>query len=322
MQPNKENFSDLALDRLASIIDALPVGVIWLDASGLVIEANPAAAKQLPWICKGMHLEQEIQNRARCAPDERSLSRSAAELQNVSLNFSPLPDGTRVAVIEDITQQTVEAINQSREARLKSLGEASARLAHQIKTPLSTAVLCSDLIRTKHPEISAATKLGVALNELNTRVQRLLGYINNESHLSPAQWFNPIAAIQTAIEIIQPANPSVVFCAEGSAIEAYGEPAQFTDACIAVIENAIEAGASFVHISASENAISITDNGQGVPQEIAKEIFDPFRSSKMHGTGLGLAIAQDLLKKFNARIELASRAEPTTFLITLEGQRA
>lgn len=65
--------------------------------------------------------------------------------------------------------------------------------------------------------------------------------------------------------------------------------------------------------------ISIEDNGCGIPQNIAKKIFDPFFSTKgSKGTGLGLAVTKKVIEEHKGRISLISEeAKGTTFLISL-----
>jgi signal transduction histidine kinase len=66
--------------------------------------------------------------------------------------------------------------------------------------------------------------------------------------------------------------------------------------------------------------ITITDNGEGIPDENLPRIFDPFFTTKEvgKGTGLGLNVAYNIIKKHNGRIEIKSRVgEGTAFIITI-----
>ena len=66
-------------------------------------------------------------------------------------------------------------------------------------------------------------------------------------------------------------------------------------------------------------AIDVSDNGPGVPQEIADEIFRPFiTGGRAGGAGLGLAIARDLVRAHGGDIVVAETgASGTTFRFTL-----
>ncbi|MCD8510623.1 MAG: ATP-binding protein [Bacillus sp. (in: Bacteria)] len=62
----------------------------------------------------------------------------------------------------------------------------------------------------------------------------------------------------------------------------------------------------------------ITDTGNGIPEFMIGDIFNPFATSKETGTGLGLTIVQRIIENHKGRIELLSSSdEGTTFCISL-----
>ncbi len=69
---------------------------------------------------------------------------------------------------------------------------------------------------------------------------------------------------------------------------------------------------------ANNISIDITDNGQGIPQEMRQRVFQPFFTTRSDGTGLGLPVVQSIVKAHRGQIEIL---EPigggTTFSITL-----
>jgi signal transduction histidine kinase len=65
-------------------------------------------------------------------------------------------------------------------------------------------------------------------------------------------------------------------------------------------------------------AISITDTGPGMPEEIKTKVFQPFFTTKDQGTGLGLSIANRIVHEHGGRIDLRTReGEGSTFTIYL-----
>src|SRR5205823_1983251 len=65
--------------------------------------------------------------------------------------------------------------------------------------------------------------------------------------------------------------------------------------------------------------VRIVDNGTGIPNAIAEQIYDPFFTTKPvgQGTGLGLDIARRLVRRNDGDIEFESRPGRTEFRITL-----
>ena len=51
-------------------------------------------------------------------------------------------------------------------------------------------------------------------------------------------------------------------------------------------------------------AVPFSDNGRGVPEEVAGKLFEPFNTTKEKGLGLGLVICFDIIKKHDGLIEL------------------
>jgi signal transduction histidine kinase len=72
-------------------------------------------------------------------------------------------------------------------------------------------------------------------------------------------------------------------------------------------------------LKGAEVAISIEDNGPGIPPEVMPKIFEPFFTTKAkgEGTGLGLGIVQQIVKKHGGRIEVSSQPGKTRFTVML-----
>jgi signal transduction histidine kinase len=92
-----------------------------------------------------------------------------------------------------------------------------------------------------------------------------------------------------------------------------------------LIHNALQAmhykGTLKIAVTQQNNqvAVSITDSGEGIADEIKNRIFEPFFTSKPlgEGTGLGLDIVKQIVEKHNGRILVASKAGETTFTVFL-----
>ena len=64
--------------------------------------------------------------------------------------------------------------------------------------------------------------------------------------------------------------------------------------------------------------ITFKDTGSGISEEIMKNIFDPFYTTKKEGTGLGLSVCYGLIKDHGGELRYESEpARGTTAIITL-----
>ena len=68
-------------------------------------------------------------------------------------------------------------------------------------------------------------------------------------------------------------------------------------------------------------AVSVSDTGRGIPEEILDKIFTPFFSTKMEGRGLGLFIVKKIVEKHGGSISVSSGKEGTTFTFTVPACR-
>ena len=135
------------LNRFVTVLNALPGGVVILDNTGVIMEANPQASVLLGEPLEGESWE-KIEARGRFSPQ------GSFEIGRRRLNVSTcsLPNnGETVVLLSDITAQHTLQRELGRKTRLSALGEMAARLAHQIRTPLSSTVLYSEQLYSDIP---------------------------------------------------------------------------------------------------------------------------------------------------------------------------
>ena len=319
-------------ERLSLLLNALPAGVVVLDSAAAVSEANPVASQLLGPVIVGsdwptLAARQLVPTDA---PDEWQL-----DARRVSIAESPLDStGGRLLLIHDITAAHELKANVERHQRLAAMGEMAASLAHQLRTPLATALLYSSNLA--QPELSDAARRRFAgkaaeqLKRLERLIQDVLLFARGESIgrdvIAAASFIDDAA--QTMAPLCREKNVTfAVHCAVGDSI-IKGSRKALAGALLNLLENAVQAceGRNAAGAEVSLNAIasgqqlrvSVRDSGGGIAPEARERMFEPFFTTRGQGTGLGLAIALGVARAHGGSIEISSTpGEGSEFILLL-----
>jgi len=195
-----------------------------------------------------------------------------------------------------------------RNARLAALGTAVAKISHDLRGMLTTALLVADrLADSSDPSVRrAATTLAGSVERANGLIRDTLDFVRE----------GPPPLTPTRIPLAQLLSEAAA-AAPGLAIEADVPPdlsveadrTQFLRVLANLLRNAADAGARRVAVSAEAGAegtaILLADDGPGLPESIRANLFRPFASGgRRGGTGLGLAIVRDLMLAHGGDITL------------------
>ncbi|MBS1230283.1 MAG: histidine kinase [Proteobacteria bacterium] len=305
-------------ERLSLLLNALPAGVVVLDSAAQISEANPVARQMLGQAIIGSDWQALVRSRlvASDAPDEWQL-----DARRVAIAESPLDSaGGRLLLIHDITVAHQLKADVERHQRLAAMGEMAASLAHQLRTPLATALLYS--ANLAQPELSDAARTRFAgkateqLKRLERLIQDVLLFARGESI---GRDVIPAASLITEVgQTIAPLcrEKGVNFrvaCEVGGSI-IIGSRKALGGALLNLLENALQAcegraGAEVcldAAIVGRELRVGVRDTGGGIAPDAQARIFEPFFTTRGQGTGLGLAIALGVARAHGGSIEVSS----------------
>ncbi len=330
-------------ERLSLLLKALPAGVVVLDNAARVSEANAAATEMFAqaMIGESWPLLAQAALVAAEAPDEWQLG-----VRRLAIAESPLDSaGGRILLIHDVTAAHALKAELERNQRLVAMGEMAASLAHQLRTPLATALLYS--ANLAQPELADAARRRFAdkttaqLKRLERLIQEVLLFARGESigrDSTPARQL-----LGEAAQSVEPLflEKGIAFRIVGTAAETVvtGSRKAMVGALVNLLENALQAcitagetGKSGAVTAATECAevtlgadlvagqlrIAVRDSGAGIAPEIQARVFEPFFTTSGQGTGLGLAIALGVVRAHGGTMTVHSvPGEGSEFVIML-----
>ena len=243
----------------------------------------------------------------------------------------------RAEVELDRMQADLRAALSSR-ARLAALGEAVAKINHDLRNMLTSAQIASErLAALKDPKVSQALpRLERALDRAVKLAAGVLAYGKTQEPPPEPRPTLLAAAIEAAAEEARLGEPGVRLVSEvDPRDELSADPDQLHRILVNLMRNAREA----IELQPDRSApgqiavsfrrqgristVRLVDNGPGIPERARERLFQPFAAStRPDGAGLGLAIARELAQGHGGDLILAdSGPEGSVFELSLPAGR-
>lgn len=211
--------------------------------------------------------------------------------------------------------------------RLSAIGELSARIAHDLRNPLSVIKTTVDIIKTKNPSLNEITKgelarMDRAIMRMTHQIDDVLDYVKSK----PLQLENRslLEILYSVLErIAVPSTVSINVSKNDAKISC--DPEKIEIVFVNLITNAIQAmnnnGVINIRITEQKDnsvIIETADNGPGIPDDILPKIFDPLFTTRQMGTGLGLVSCKSIVERHGGTINVKTEfGKGTTFIIKL-----
>jgi len=314
--------------RLQSLLDLLPGGVIVIDGQGVVREANPVARNLLGQPLVGMLWRQVIaRNFAPREDDGHEISLKDGRRLSIATRSLHAEPG-QLVLLTDLTETRRLQDQLSRHERLSALGRMVASLAHQIRTPLSAALLyashLTEQVLPVEQQQRFAGRLKERLHELEHQVRDMLIFARGElplpDRLAPQALFD---ALRSAAEP-HVLGMQVRWQCDSRAGELLCNRDTLVGTVLNLIENAIQAGGREARLKihlyprGETLRLCISDNGPGIDSATLARLGEPFFTTKTTGTGLGLAVVKAVARAHQGDVQLRSRpGRGTCAILTL-----
>jgi two-component system sensor histidine kinase FlrB len=314
------------------LIEVMPTGLVMLDGNGIVVKINQVARNLLdepilgqPWfnvITRSFNPQEDDWHEISLKDGRR------VKLEITSLGSQP----GQLIMITDLTETRLLQDKLAQMQRLSSLGKMVSTLAHQIRTPLSAAILYGENLLTHKladtSRLNFQGKLNARLHDLEQQVNDMLLF----SKSGKEQVVAPVGVNELIEDTV--GSMDALIAKAGAEIklqlsveERYilGNKNALTGAIQNLFHNALTAMNSFqpsitsgafepliniqIYSQASHIYISIKDNGPGINANIRDKIFQPFYTSTSKGTGLGLAVVKSVVSAHQGEVNLLNQTD-------------
>ena len=205
--------------------------------------------------------------------------------------------------------------------RLSSMGQLSARVAHDLRNPLGVIKNAVELMELSLSEDDEKLKKRIeiiknATDKMSKQINDVLDFVRTrplqlEKNSLSSILDTAIKSIDHNVEIVVPEN-DVTINRDGKQMEVvFGN----------LITNAVQAmenkGKISIRLYDDSNVvkIDIEDSGPGIEEENFEKIFDPLFTTKSGGTGLGLVSCRNIVTQHGGTVSVKNN--PTTFTVTI-----
>jgi len=228
---------------------------------------------------------------------------------------------------EEVKQKTEDLLKVE---RLSAIGQLSARIAHDLRNPLTVIQNSSRILKARldgELDVKAQQqweRLDRAIYRMTHQLEDVMDYVRmpqlKKKDYSISLIFQDVmerVEVPPTITIHPPLNDHTVFC----------DPEKMEIVFVNLLVNAIQAigdkkgdiTVEIVDEPSDENVvIKVIDTGAGIQEEIMGKIFDPLFTTKQVGTGLGLSSCKSIVDQHGGTISTSSKVgRGTTFTIKM-----
>ncbi len=337
-------------------LEMLATAVLLLDRSRAIVYANPAAENLFELSARHLvghtptqvfaegggldaAIDKAVAGAAAYTEQELELGVNGKPRLHLTCTVSPVDESGAALLLEfrHIDQQLKIAREERLQEQQQANRELIRNLAHEIKNPLGGIRGAAQLLEREldRPPLIEYTQVIIGeADRLQSLVNRLL-----TPHRLPTYRRSNIHEILVRVKgVVQAEFPHVAFNLDfdASLPEFDADSEQLQQAALNIVRNAAQAlsgttadprirmvtrVARYVTLARRRHrlalALSIEDNGPGIPESIRDRIFYPLVSGREGGTGLGLTLAQTFIAQHGGTIECESRPGRTVFSILL-----
>jgi two-component system sensor histidine kinase FlrB len=307
-------------NRLEHLINFLPGGVVVLDHRGIVVEINPAAEDMLEHHLKGQ-LWRDVISQCFSPKSDDGHEVSNNKGQRINIATRSLGEDGQIILLTDQTETRDLQSQLSRHERLTALGKMVSTLAHQVRTPLSSAMLYANHILDESLSTQKrqdfTRKIVNRLHEMERQVRDMLLFVKAGMPLDDRLTIGDLQSqLEESTEMLfahhsvecnwlTDNTDKIITCNKDA----------LTGAVLNLINNSVQAMEDGTEMDAENGAelhvmlyqelsnqlvIKVVDNGIGIDESAKPHVNELFFTTKSQGTGIGLSVVNTVVKAHNS----------------------
>ena len=311
--------------RLSELLETLPGAILVIDRAGIIRQQNSQASALL---------NQPLIGCSWAAIVKREVRDGGSEDGNIQLRDgrwlslarrSLKSEEGEILLLADVTESRRMSELRQRNERLSAIGEMTAEFAHQVRTPLASAMLyAGQLDRSTPVNARIAEKITAGLHELKRMVNNMLGFAagacRSQQKIRVARLLNDVRRTldgqlgnDTNLRVSVPDGDLTVAAnydaLKGALLNLVTNADQAANGCAEILLHGHHFGDS-VHLC-------VTDDGPGIADEVRNKLFEPFFTTRPQGTGLGLSVVQAVAAAHGGDVQVSTSNRGTCFTIQL-----
>ena len=315
--------------RLADLLESLPGAIVVIDADGMIRQRNSEASDLL---------HQPLIGYAWASIVHREVSAGGSQDGNIQLrdgrwfNLSrrALKSGSgEILHLTDVTEERQLSELRQRNERLTAIGEMTAEFAHQVRTPLASAMLYAGQLSTDTPQQERVVgKILDGLNELKRMVSDMLGFAAGARRAHEQVNVTALLAdVRDSIDGQLRVGTKVGVSVTDSDLCVAANRDALKGALLNLVTNADQAAegpASILlhgHRFSDSVHLCVTDDGPGIDDDVRPRLFEPFFTTRPQGTGLGLAVVKAVVAAHGGEVAVHTSELGTNFSLQLPAER-
>lgn len=225
----------------------------------------------------------------------------------------------------DITEQKNFQIEVGRLDRLNLVGEMAASIGHEIRNPMTTIRGFLQILRENQDYVREVEYFDLMIEELdraNSIITEFLSLAKNKVvEMNPRDLNSIISKLLPLIQAKAMSRNQSIKLDMHDLPNLLLDQKEIRQLILNLVNNGMEAMDSVGNVTIrtvvdkGDVVLSVQDQGEGIEHELLDKLGTPFLTTKDHGTGLGLPVCYRIAVRHNAKIDLETSSNGTTFYV-------